>query len=60
VKSVLMANYSDPLSQISREHEDRVDSTQLIDNPNSVLVFRLKAVPLGCIIHVRPLAIDIF
>jgi hypothetical protein len=59
VKSLLMANNSDPRSQISREHEDRVDSTQLIDNPNSVLVFHLKAVPLGCIIHVGPLAIDV-
>lgn len=59
VKSLLMANHSDPLSQISRDHEDRVDSTQLIDNPNSVFVFNLKAVVLGCIIHVGPLAIDI-
>lgn len=54
-----MANHSDPLSQISREHEDRVDSTQLIDNPNSAFVFRLKAITLGCIVRVGPSAIDI-
>lgn len=59
VKSLLMANHSDPLSQISREHEDRIDTTQLIDNPSSAFVFHLKAVLLGCIVHVGPSAIDI-
>lgn len=59
VKSALMANHSDPLSQISSKHEDQVDSTQLIEDPKSPLVFCLKAVPLGCIIHVGPSASDV-
>lgn len=59
VKSLLMADHCDPLSQISREHEDRVDSTKLIDDPKSPLVFHLQAVPLGCIICVGPSASDI-
>ncbi|KAM0252147.1 hypothetical protein ACHAQJ_007844 [Trichoderma viride] len=59
VKSLLMANHSDPLSQLSKEHEDQVDPTQLIDNPNSSLVFSLQAVLLGCIVCVGPSASDI-
>lgn len=59
VKTALMENYGDPLSQISREHEDQVDPTQLIETNRSRLVFCLKAVPLGCVIHVGPLASDI-
>jgi hypothetical protein len=61
VKSLLMVNHSDPLSQLSKEHEDQVhiDSTQLIDNPNSPLVFSLQAVLLGCIVCVGPSASDI-
>ena len=59
VKSLLMANHGDPLSQISKKHEDQVDSTQLLDDPNSSLVFNLQAVPLGCIACVGPSASDI-
>ncbi|KAL6823513.1 heterokaryon incompatibility domain-containing protein [Trichoderma camerunense] len=53
VKSLLMANHSDPLSQLSK------DSTQLIDNPKSPLVFHLKAVSVGCIVCAGPSASDI-
>ncbi|SPO07582.1 uncharacterized protein DNG_10277 [Cephalotrichum gorgonifer] len=59
VKSALMDNHSDPLSQISVEHEDQSDPTQLLEDRDSPLVFCLKAVPLGSIIHVGPLASDI-
>jgi hypothetical protein len=59
VKSLLMANHGDPLSQISREHEDRVDATQLIDDRKSPLVFCLEAVPLGCIIWAGPSVNDV-
>lgn len=59
VKTALMENYSDPLSQISREHEDQVDPTQLIETKESRLVFCLKAVPLGCVIHVGPSASEV-
>ncbi|KAL7957221.1 heterokaryon incompatibility domain-containing protein [Trichoderma compactum] len=59
VKSLLMANHSDPLSQLSKEHEDQVDSTQLINDPQSPLVFHLKASLQGCIVCVGPSASDI-
>lgn len=59
VKSLLMANHSDPLSQLSKEHKDQVDSTQLIDNPENPLIFRLKAAAIGCIVCVGPSANDI-
>ncbi|KAK4247159.1 heterokaryon incompatibility protein-domain-containing protein [Corynascus novoguineensis] len=61
VKSLLMANYTDPWSQILKVHEDQVDSTKLIVNPdrNNPLVFRLTAVLLGCIGRVGPSAGDI-
>ncbi|KAL6802806.1 heterokaryon incompatibility domain-containing protein [Trichoderma sp. SZMC 28013] len=59
VKSLLMANHSDPLSQLSKEHEDQVDSTQLINDSQSPLGFHLKASLLGCIVCVGPSASDI-
>ncbi len=59
VKSLLMANHGDPLSQISNEQEDQVDSTKLLDNPNNSLVFRLAAIPIGCILCVGPPASDL-
>ncbi|PKK43139.1 hypothetical protein CI102_13571 [Trichoderma harzianum] len=59
VKSLLMANHGDPLSQLSKEHKDQVDSTQLLDNPKSPLVFRLKAAAIGCIVCVGPSANDV-
>ncbi|KAL7935867.1 heterokaryon incompatibility protein domain-containing protein [Trichoderma chlorosporum] len=59
VKSLLMANHSDPLSQLSKEYKDQIDSTQLIDNLNSPLIFGLKAALLGCIVCVGPLVSDI-
>ncbi|KAL5090227.1 hypothetical protein Trisim1_004747 [Trichoderma cf. simile WF8] len=59
VKSLLMANHSDPLSQLSKEHKDQVDSTQLIDNPKNPLVFRLKAAAIGCIVCVGPSPSDV-
>ncbi|KAB5549389.1 heterokaryon incompatibility protein-domain-containing protein [Coniochaeta sp. 2T2.1] len=58
-KSLLMADCGDPLSQISRPYEGRADSTELIDNPSSALVFHLEAVVLGCIAVVGPPASDI-
>ncbi|KAK4076663.1 uncharacterized protein Triagg1_4266 [Trichoderma aggressivum f. europaeum] len=59
VKSLLMASHSDPLGQLAKEHEDQLDSTQLINNPQSPLVFHLKAVSVGCIVCVGPSASDI-
>lgn len=60
VKSLLMAQHHDPLSQVtSKEHEDRVDSTQLLENSTSPLVFHLQAALLGCIMCVGPSANDI-
>ncbi|KAG7287159.1 hypothetical protein NEMBOFW57_006664 [Staphylotrichum longicolle] len=59
VKSLLMENHSDPWSQIWKQHKDEVDSTQLINDRKSSLVFCLKAFPLGCIVSVGPLASDV-
>ncbi|KAL2130236.1 hypothetical protein VTI74DRAFT_6713 [Chaetomium olivicolor] len=58
VKSLLMANHGEPLSQILKVHEDRVDSTH-INDPKSALVFRPEAIRLGCIFCVGPSASDI-
>ncbi|KEZ45311.1 hypothetical protein SAPIO_CDS2114 [Scedosporium apiospermum] len=59
VKRALMEGHGDPLSQISSGHEDQVDSTQLIEDKDSPLVFRLNAVPLGCIAYIGPSASDV-
>jgi hypothetical protein len=57
VKSLLMANNADPLSQVMKEHGiNQADSTQLITDPQSHHSFCLEAVPLGCIIHIGPSA----
>ncbi|KAK4125735.1 HET-domain-containing protein [Parathielavia appendiculata] len=61
VKSLLMENHSEPWSWISpgKEHEDQVDSTQLIEDSDSALVFHLDAIPLGCILGVGPSAREV-
>jgi hypothetical protein len=57
VKSLLMANNADPLSQVMKEHGiNQADSTQLITDPQSHHSFHLEAVPLGCIKHIGPSA----
>ncbi len=57
IKSLLMANKPDPLSQVMKEQNmDPDDSTQLITDPQSYRSFCLEAVPLGCVMHVGPLA----
>ncbi|KAB5515112.1 heterokaryon incompatibility protein-domain-containing protein [Coniochaeta sp. 2T2.1] len=48
VKSLLMANNGDPLSQVMKDYStNQADSTQLITDPQSHHSFRLEAVPLG-------------
>jgi hypothetical protein len=59
VKSLLMANHPDAWSQIRKEHKDEVDTTQLIEDRNSSLVFCLTAFPLGCIVCIGPSASDV-
>ncbi|KAL2144730.1 hypothetical protein VTI28DRAFT_8668 [Corynascus sepedonium] len=61
VKSLLMANYTDPWSQILKVHKDQVDWTKLIVDPdrNNPLVFRLTVVLLGNVRRVGPSAGDI-
>ncbi|PNP50522.1 hypothetical protein THARTR1_08738 [Trichoderma harzianum] len=54
LKNLLMANHNDPPSQLLYKHEGQVGSTQLIDNPESPLNFRLQAAPLGGIVRVGP------
>ncbi len=54
VRSLLMPNHSDPLSQISNQQVDQVDPTRLLDNPKSPHVFCLEAIPVGCILCVGP------
>ena len=59
VKSLLMANHNDPLSQISNQQADQVDATKLVDDPNSPPVFYLAAIPVGCILCVGPSVSDL-
>lgn len=59
VKRSLMGNDANPFTQILRDHEDQVEPNQLIEDEKSALVFCLKAIPLGCVIHVGPSASDI-
>ena len=59
VKSLLMANHGDPLSRIANQQEDKIESTELLDNPNSPLVFHLATIPVGCILCVGPPASDL-
>ncbi|KAK3900987.1 heterokaryon incompatibility protein-domain-containing protein [Staphylotrichum tortipilum] len=57
VKSLLMASHGDPLSQVIKEHSmNPTDSTQLITDPQSHHSFRLKAIALGCVLHIGPSA----
>jgi hypothetical protein len=57
VKSLLMANNGDPLSQVMKEHGmNEADSTQLITDPQSHHSFRLEAVSLGCVMCIGPSA----
>ncbi|KAH8681849.1 heterokaryon incompatibility protein-domain-containing protein [Xylariales sp. PMI_506] len=59
VKSILMGIHSDPLSQIAGQHQDQADPTQVLEDPDSPLVFCFGAVAVGFVVHVGPTVSDV-
>lgn len=54
VKSLLIGDNLAPLQQALRPHDPRPDSTLIVKDPKSPLVFQLRAFVVGCILEVGP------